>query len=283
MLEVEGYFVYKLEGNYKTPCFNPNNSDEIIYQGITSDQVPCLIKYNMVTQDKSTILCGETILHRPRWSKKDWIIFDRIDNNIYKIKSNGDSLSQLTFQGNAFSPEWDIKGEKFVYADVSGNGRTAICDEDGNFLYAKQSARIGYYCWQHDSIMIGGFSDEVLAAINFSANKVVGIIEYNQSDFFLGEPQWVGNETFVWSTYEGVYELNTANWDISTSEWKGEKIIDACGFTRYNEPTYSYESNKLIFHKHEERELEPGKVLQKHSLVIMNPDGSDEQEIIIPE
>ena len=40
-------------------------------------------------------------------NNKGWIVFNSNDNNIYKIKANGDSLKQLTFNNISNDPKWD--------------------------------------------------------------------------------------------------------------------------------------------------------------------------------
>ena len=51
----------------------------------------------------------------PDWSPQgDWIVFES-SGQIYKIKTNGDSLTQLTFSGENFFPEWSPDGSKIVY------------------------------------------------------------------------------------------------------------------------------------------------------------------------
>src|ERR1700752_1826249 len=83
---------------YNTPRFNPSNPNEIVYvQGITRTNKTYLVKRNLITGRETQIISD--VWQRPDWSVKDWIVFNHADNQVWKIKSNGDSLQQLTTQG----------------------------------------------------------------------------------------------------------------------------------------------------------------------------------------
>ena len=51
----------------------------------------------------------------PDWSPDgEWIVFGE-HAGIWKIKVNGDSLTQLTFNGNTFFPDWSPNGKNIAY------------------------------------------------------------------------------------------------------------------------------------------------------------------------
>lgn len=65
----------------------------------------------------------------PDWSpERDWIVFES-SGQIFKIKANGDSLTQLTFSGENFFPEWSPEGSKIVYDRIDS---VWIMDADGS-------------------------------------------------------------------------------------------------------------------------------------------------------
>ncbi len=52
----------------------------------------------------------------PDWSPDgEWIVFSHYTGVIYKIKVNGDSLTQLTFNRRTFYPDWSPDGKKIAY------------------------------------------------------------------------------------------------------------------------------------------------------------------------
>ncbi len=65
----------------------------------------------------------------PDWSPEgDRIVFES-SGQIYKIKTNGDSLTRLTFSGENFFPEWSPNGSKIVYDRIDS---VWMMDADGS-------------------------------------------------------------------------------------------------------------------------------------------------------
>lgn len=91
---------------------NPVNSDELVYWG---GKFPdwYFYKYNMVTKEriKLTDLIPQ---NPPKWHRNGWVVFNAEDHNIYKVKPNGDSLTQLTYSGDCFMPEWNLSGDTII-------------------------------------------------------------------------------------------------------------------------------------------------------------------------
>jgi len=124
---------------------DPKDIDVIFY--LTSEIVGNnhhLWKYNLKTKQKSWL--DKDLTGNVRINDKGWIVYDKYDWKIYKIKTNGDSLTQLTFNGNCLSPYWSFD-EKFIY--FGGFSGTTECqykiDEKGNVLDTLFGNDIGIY------------------------------------------------------------------------------------------------------------------------------------------
>ncbi len=77
------------------------------------------------------VLWGPLIL-QTRWSPKgDWILFER-SAQIYKVKTNGDSLTRLTFSGENFYPNWSPDGSKIVYDRTDSLFGIWVMNADGS-------------------------------------------------------------------------------------------------------------------------------------------------------
>ncbi len=99
---------------YNTPRFNPANANEIVYvKGITSANKSYVAKRNLNTGQETQIISD--VWSKPDWSVKDWIVFNHADNQVWKIKSNGDSLTLLTTNmQEGFDALWSPDGNKIA-------------------------------------------------------------------------------------------------------------------------------------------------------------------------
>ncbi len=74
--------------------------------------------------------------HDPNWSPDSkWVVFEE-RGEIYKIKANGDSLFQLTFEGRNFYPDWSPDGTKITYdrsvSDQAGKSGIWLINSNGS-------------------------------------------------------------------------------------------------------------------------------------------------------
>jgi hypothetical protein len=87
------------------------------------------------------------------WGTNDWILFTSFDQNVYKIKSNGDSVTKLSIsgaynQGAAFNPS----GSKIAYHTENISAPLVIADKNGNILKTLPEYFNSLY-WINDSIL----------------------------------------------------------------------------------------------------------------------------------
>ncbi|MCB0853106.1 MAG: hypothetical protein KDD63_12855, partial [Bacteroidetes bacterium] len=120
--------------NYLDGCFNPRNSNQIAFIRWNTQSIPFvfeLCSYDFC-KDKLVVLTDKAF-SRPDWSVKGWIVFKGPGSQIWKIKSNGDSLTQLTMvpNENFNRPTWNNSGTKFLVGSWTVK---IIYDENGDFL-----------------------------------------------------------------------------------------------------------------------------------------------------
>ena len=81
----------------------------------------------------------------------DWLVFSW-GRQIWKIKVNGDSLTQLTFSGENFYPRWSPDGRKIIYEQGYGDSPgTWMMDPDG-----RKKHKVGDRWWFSDWVPDGG-------------------------------------------------------------------------------------------------------------------------------
>lgn len=278
---------------YSAPCFNPENPDEIIYrEHHFSTGEFWLCKLNLKTMKKEYILQGN-FWSEPKWGKEDWIIFTLSDANIYKIHSNGTNLTQLTFIGKCFDPGWSHDYNKIYYSSyiiLSDTTRPGIpppqqqkeigisMDLDGKFIDTLWGGWGNGMAPINDSMAASVdmvFPTTGLSLFNFKSGGYKFIYKNNSSDGVggLGIAQ-ITDKEFLWSSEQGLYVTNI-------SSKLTFQLKETCNSNYYSHPTYSTQLNKIIM-EHTIK-IPKGDIMDgSHNIVMMNPDGTGEEEIKIP-
>jgi hypothetical protein len=92
-----------------------------------------LWKYNRATKLKT--LLDKDVLNNISISPTGWLAYEKTDKNIYKIKTNGDSLTQLTVKGVYLYPVWDETGKYlFFMDDYTKGGYNYKTDHSGRII-----------------------------------------------------------------------------------------------------------------------------------------------------
>lgn len=116
-----------------------------------------LWKYNLVSKVKTHL--ADNLLGNVEINKNGWLVYDSFtDLNLYRIKSNGDSLKQLTFDGSSKFPRWTSDGKHIWFVndgptlggifkmDFNGNRLDTLFNasswavENNNFIYFTKSS-----------------------------------------------------------------------------------------------------------------------------------------------
>ncbi|MEN9582478.1 MAG: hypothetical protein RL641_432 [Candidatus Parcubacteria bacterium] len=257
--------------NYSFPFFNPNNPSEIIFQKKNySAANTVLYRFNLLTKQKSILFTGEN-LYQPKWGKNGWILLNTSDNNIWKIKEDGNSLIQLTYNSTSFAPEWNQACDKIAYFKSDGiSHKLFIMDENGNNIDSATNYFSSQSCWRHPNL-IATITPLNLIVIDPIADTVKILHEINTGIF--GGAYWLSDhENIIWSYEEGIFITNCIT--------KATHCINAsCNTRTYLFPTYAPQTNKVIFNKVEKKAINATEVKVSSKLYIMNVDGSGESEL----
>ena len=148
---------------YQEPVFNPSNPNEIIYIRIDIENLNPgnfeLWKFNFCTGEAFFIT--DFVCCSLDWSVKDWILFTGSNFQLYKIKSNGDSLTQLTFSGDSNSiPSWGEKGNSFAFRRMIGPENLYLfANEDAIVYDTLLKVYAGEYSWDGEYITYTAYED----------------------------------------------------------------------------------------------------------------------------
>ena len=110
-----GYQYAYEEVDYEACCFNPLNNQQIACVKRVNFWIAGLVIIDLVSQEETMLL--EDNVRAPQWSSQNWIMFGLLNNRLYKIKSNGDSLQHLTAvtHGVNYNAKWSADGEQIVF------------------------------------------------------------------------------------------------------------------------------------------------------------------------
>jgi hypothetical protein len=106
--------------NINTFMFNPANPNEMLL--VVNGDITGFNKmyyYHIPTKTSRYIAAASHF--PPSVNKFGWVVFSTLANDIYKIKINGDSLTQLTFGYNTKDVKWDVSQKHIYYFQAAFN------------------------------------------------------------------------------------------------------------------------------------------------------------------
>ena len=266
--------------NYYVPCFNPNNSNEIIYgKGIISGKTSYIVKRNLLTKSETNIVSNW--LRKPDWSRKDWIVFNHSDNQVWKVKSNGDSLTLLTKDMlGGHNAVWSPDGNRIAFIR-EGNAKyyTIIADMDGNHLDTLPYFSFYLSKWSSNGLFIAALSNDYVNVNYFdvSSRKLFTptnnfLNDHATNLVFSDAIAWTPDSQYlIWANQQGIYKTN-----IITNVT--QKIKAACDAKYYTSLSVSPDGNKMIAARVDQR-FDGKNLYIKTGLSLMNIDGTNENMI----
>lgn len=97
---------------------------------------------NVNLKTGQTKILGNLDKYLPDVNASGWIVFSDVENNIYKVKTNGDSLVKLTNNQRAHDPKWHPDGRSFFYLQDEYAGM-------GSKLIRAHADGTPYQSWDH--------------------------------------------------------------------------------------------------------------------------------------
>ncbi len=186
---------------------NPLNSDEMVYN---SGQYPNinLVYFNNQTKEKR-VLFAENVIGNISWSVKGWILFMRSSNmKMYKIKSSGDSLKQIS-NSSYFHGIWNTTGDKIPALNTANNdAATIILDENGVAIDSIGTWWHREGKWNHPHYYLGSSITQIVV-MDITNKTFIKKIDFpEQSDIHvLG---WVSMDEFWYRNDNKLFSQNLA-------------------------------------------------------------------------
>lgn len=237
---------------------NPNNPDEIVFLNKRDSK---LYKLNYITGEKIVVLEDAMSFKWADWGTNDWILYTYFQN-LYKVKSNGDSLTQITFNGVGWNANWNLDGTKYLYTTIlpSGQAATVIANSEDAII---------------DTLPIG---------LNIDTDWVTDdTIFFNASMYIIGDPAPIefmpifpgGGNVAAVNTSEfillgqGLRKVNVLSGQVDLLR----ESFPSC--MKYLEIHYSPQKEKLLASRLYQRVMPDGRtVYSKGEIVWLNLDGT---------
>ena len=259
------------------PDFNPDNPDEFLFV-YYDNGFDKLYSFNMRMNVLRLIYEGN-IIYRPKWGKDGWILLNLSDANIWKIKDNGDSLTQLTYTADCFHPSWNYNYSIIGYTSPrTGSYLGYLIDKCGNELGEVEYSFDENTSWSSPNYITGFEYSGKLIVYNFINFKTLYLSDFSTENRGLGYSTTIlkDNNTVIWSYQKGIFETKI---DKKTTR----SIYPSCNAIRFYNASYSRDRKKILWEKQVYRPVPDSSLLYiKSSIVMMNPDGTGEEEIEIP-
>ncbi len=265
------------------PVSNPNNPNEFAYIKSNPDIEIEIRKFNLSNNEDEIIIKFNSWEH-PDWSVKNWLVFGT-GGQIYKCKSNGDSLTQLTFSGANYAPSWSADGTKIIFWGHYGLAQTYYytIDEYGNGFAILDSTLFGARpaSFSPDGLKLAFVHEDdqksdAVAYINLNDPKTLNVIgsTMTEGSNVNGFLDWsLDSKSIIYSNQDqSLFKVNLETAEIDV-------IKDNCQF-KYQSHTLLADGETIISERNHYLFYEDINTLYHYfDLVQISPDGS---ELIIP-
>jgi len=288
---------------YKSPCFNPLNDNEFVYYYKDNESgVFQLLKYNLVTQQKTILVNGVKIYGQPKWSRKGWIAFTTQPSfyveHIFIVKDNGDSLTQLTSVTANYDPVWNYNGTKiyWLHSPVLGHpyyylSKTLDEESIDTALYSN-GENLGF-CSKGDV----SFDNKLIGHTFVNNKNYIGISNLNDLNFSLSgifdynvifdypSPEgltWHSSGLYFYVSHPGGYNRGIHKVYLNGNV---QRLMKHCDNKRYTIISCSKDGKKLIaervdsFLERDDDNNPTGKIIQKSSIWLIDIETLKESRI----
>jgi hypothetical protein len=263
------------EYQYYRPMASALDPNQVIYQRgerDSSSKLDQLWTINLCTGDKALLVEG--IHSAAAQSKSGWILYNT-GNKLWKIKANGDSLTQLANYLYQFS--WHPSGHQIIGRMVDGS--RAIVDAQGQLLQILPSLKgYGTGLWSPDGdyiSLIGGDGNNIryLYLYEVATGQIEKIVPASSSYH-----HWLDEHHLLIHDQTGsIIKFHIHSHQIVSN------LIPSCVNLRYVPNSLSTDGQYLFCGYNLFEESIPGSsILNSYTkLVVMDIDGGNRREIVV--
>ncbi|MEZ4939960.1 MAG: hypothetical protein R3D58_03770 [Saprospiraceae bacterium] len=275
---------------YYDACFNPLNNNQIAF--VRHDYSTFPVTIELCTFDFCTgnlkVLTNVCFLS-PDWGAADWIAFRGKDKQIWMIKPNGDSLTQMTFtNSNHASPQWDDKGEKILFYETFPQYfNHIVMNIEGQRLDTIVGLNTPAVNWDGFNIVTSNrpSSSTIYTNYIYLRNSVGDILKTLET---IPVPPDNSLDSTVYSL--DIYSNNDLIYwsfprQINVTNFSGQRglVAKLTNANWYGRVSVSGDGTKLIVERTDRKRPDQCVVEERFRLYLMEADGSGERRIVFPE
>lgn len=270
---------------FQAPCINPNDPNEFcyLYKNSNNSALNGLYKYTISTGVKQQLTTGLSLFNQPKWGKNGWILLNVIsggDREIYKIKANGDSLTQVTTGKPDLFPEWNADCSKIIFNRAaylgSPNSQIFIADKNGVILdsISNQYFNLGS-CNKFNELACPPKSRLHFGVTRIDLASKAETLLYNPADEsnsiqgLFWHPN--GEKVYFTTLYGGLYSLNQYTKDLAM-------LKGFCGTKRYSHISIAGNGSFILVERIDGR-VQNCEPYFKSTIYKVSIDGKSEEKI----
>jgi len=284
-----GYMFAEIGTQYLSPCFNPNNKNELVYIRQTSTYTNELVKYNLQTKTEDILYNNLFVSGKPSWSINGDIIFGVYVGivYIYKIKDDGTGLTQIT-NYNSYKPLFDNFSSNFICAgqhpNISGlylpifNINGSLID---SFKIEYGNTNIGIPCFPTAPLFNSGYF--LYAKNQNGLNVEQGVCKYENDTisnlitinhkYQIIDMSAYSNKVYVCEFWNDIHQIDLNTNNVST-------FIEGCQTKFYNTISISPDGTKMLTEKIINTPQDNGDIIRQHEIWLIDLATKEETKIL---
>lgn len=222
------------------PCFNPMNSNEIVFQEDLESGTSGIYKFNLITKEKIFLTEGP-LVSQPSWGVNDWLLLVFNDFNVWRIRSDGTGLERITEGGGFYSPKWNVNGTGFVTNLPFQPNFSLVHDINGEIIDTLLFDVRHSYTLEKDPYIVV-HHQSLYRVYDRSANNIVS--EYQFQSFWggggAGSVFWKDDYSLIFSNPDGIHSTDFGYQQLC-------RLVDACNSVSYSHGDINNEKTQMIW------------------------------------
>jgi len=269
---------------YSRSILNPTNPNQIAYLRRPFDDGEC--QSQIWTFDFKTGRTYKVSNHKVcklDWSISNWIVFITDDNEIWKVRPNGNDLTKLLSDSGGFNNfvKCNGKGTEImieVPAITSFGTLKKIIDFEGNEIQILPALEFEYYFemdWKNDFIAFPKSNKIGIHNIKEEETRFIDIDEHYQFTDH-NNVQFLNQNEILWLHQQSIYKTNLDSEEKTLIKEYGENDF-------FIHMDISIDKKTILLLKQDAVGIADCQIQIRTYLALMDMDGSNERRILIPE